>query len=478
MMPPTNISLNSDVELGNKEEFGTRTSEANLKTSQGLESKRQTDEPSLMHKFLCYPTPSSLKLRSTSWLDGVRGIAALEVYLFHVFAIWLPLVHAWHADPDQVHILQMPFLRTFFVSGGTAVSLFFAISGYVLTHKAFGWMRSGSKHLVYPAVASSMFRRGFRLYLPPIILTFFEMISTRFGYVPPLNFTFTPEPTFFAQCLDWVSATNRFVNPFNTYGRALHGFLDHPKYDAVVWTIPLEFYGSLVCYTLLILLARVPGDGLRMGIVAIFACFCLSMGSWNLFCFSTGMLIADFNLGQGENPAPSHPRIWTAVFIIAFYVCGFPALSLLDAKTKPMPGFETLRSLTPMSLNIEDNARFWWSLSSVLLLLSISQLPRLKKVFETSFCQYVGKISFSLYLVHEFCLVLYGLRWQEFLMHVAHVQPRANTFMYWLVCGVWLLSFTFSVFVIAAQVERWVDVPSVKFAKWLEGKCLKTYRRL
>jgi peptidoglycan/LPS O-acetylase OafA/YrhL len=99
-------------------------------------------------------------------------------------------------------------------------------------------------------------------------------------------------------------------------------------------------------------------------------------------------------------------------------------------------------------------------------------------MFETSFCQYIGKISFSLYLVHEFCLVLYGLRWQEFLMRVADVQPRANKFMYWLVCGVWLLSFTFSVFVIAARVERWVDVPSVKFAKWLEVKCLKIYRRL
>jgi peptidoglycan/LPS O-acetylase OafA/YrhL len=458
--------------------------------SHELEGKVRTDHGHVLSpvlKLLCYPPPNSLKIRSTSWLDGVRGMAALGVYIFHAMGNWAALVPAWHADEHQNHILQLPILRTFFVSGGAAVAVFFALSGYVLTHKSLGWMRAGSRDQVYPSVASSIFRRGFRLYLPPIFVTFVEMIATRFGFVLPLNFNFIPEPSFSAQFLDWLKETNRFVNPIHTWKRALEGFITHPKYDAVMWTIPLEFYGSLVCYALLLLLARVPGNGLRMGLVAIFAVYSMAIGSWNLFCFSAGMLIADLNLGQEEKDTilalskpVKHGKIWMAVFAIAFYVAGFPTLGYGDgdAEYKPMPGFETLRALTPMSLDMEDRSRFLWSLSGVALLLSISQVPRLKKVFETNFCQYLGKISFSLYLVHEFCFVLFGVNFQTFLLRVAHQESRTNTLLYWLVCGVWFVSFTGAAFAIAAHVQKWVDVPSVKFARWLEGKCLKLYRRL
>jgi peptidoglycan/LPS O-acetylase OafA/YrhL len=393
---------------------------------------------------------------------------------------WASVVSAWHADENQNNILQLPILRTFFVSGGAAVSVFFALSGYVLTHKSIRWMREGSRHRIYPTIASSMFRRGFRLYLPPILLTFCEMVATRFGFAPPLNFTFVPEPSFSAQFVDWLGETNRLVNPVLNVQRALQGFVTHPKYDAVIWTIPIEFYGSFVCYILLLMLVRVPSNGARMGLVGVFSASSMVMGSWNIFCFSAGMLIADINLGQDENgPRPlRYPIIWTTIFAIAFYIAGFPTLVYPEARLNPMPGFETLRSLIPMSLNMEDHSRFWWSISGVSILLSISQLPRLKSVFETNFCQYLGKISFSLYLVHEFCAVLFGLSMQQLMLRLAGLEPKAGTFFYWVVCGIWCILFTLPVFAVAAQVERWVDGPSVKFARWLERKCLKMYKNM
>ena len=492
-MSSTNGHLKTDEKLGAQETF--LDLEAMLRTDHDFKSTpiahsssrfllKQREECSAIHKVLGYPSPGSLKIRPTSWLDGVRGAAALGVYIFHAMGCWTPLVAAWHSDEEQNNILQMPVLRTFFVSGGTAVSLFFALSGYVLTHKSLRWMREGSTHQVYPAVASSMFRRGFRLYLPPILLTFCEMLATRFGFMPPLNFSFVPESSLVAQFLDWLLETNRLVNPICNFQRAMRGFVTHPKYDAVVWTIPLEFYGSLVCYILLLMLTRMPSNGVRMGVTAIFMGSSMGMGSWNLFCFSAGMLIADFNLSQEEsdiNPSPRASRrgmIWTVVFATAFYVAGFPTLGVGEAQLKSMPGFEFLRALTPMSLNMEDHARFWWSISGVALLLSISQLPRLKSLFETNFCQYIGKISFALYLVHEFCIILFGLSLQAFLMRLASLEPHANTFLYWSVCSVWFILFTLPVFAVAAQVQRLVDVPSVAFARWLEGKSLKFYRRL
>lgn len=44
---------------------------------------RRLEESLLIQIFLDYPAPGSLSLRPTAWLDGVRGVAALGVYVFH-----------------------------------------------------------------------------------------------------------------------------------------------------------------------------------------------------------------------------------------------------------------------------------------------------------------------------------------------------------------------------------------------------------
>lgn len=445
---------------------------------------RRLRELHVLQKILCYPSHGFLTIKPTSWLDGVRGVAAVEVFIFHAMGCWFSIVPAWHSNEDptiDANIFQFPLIRTFFVSGGAAVCVFFVLSGYVLTHKSLRWIREGSRHQVYPALASSMFRRGFRLYLPPILITFCEMLVTRFGFIPPLNFNFVPEATLFAQFMDWVVDTFNFVNPVHNFRTALQGTIVHTKYDVVIWTIPLEFFGSFVCYTLLLILVWIPTNRVRMALVVTFSGFCMYIGSWNLFCFSSGMLLADFTLGQDENmttPSPHSSRrgiLWTILFAISFYIAGFP--TILYGET-PMPGFETLLSLTPKTLNLEDRARFWWSISGVCLLLSISQLARLKRLFETTFCQYLGRIAFSLYLVHEFCLVLFGLALQRFMKGLAGLESNAgaDNLWFWVVCLVWYIMFTILVFALAARVEKWVDAPSVRFARWLEGVCLKCTR--
>ncbi|KAG9245461.1 acyltransferase 3 [Calycina marina] len=436
-----------------------------------------------IHKLLSYPAGPSPKLRSTAWLDGVRGAAALEVYIFHAMGCWTNVIYAYGADENQTSFLALPLIRTFFVSGGAAVAMFFAISGYVLTYSSLSKIRAGEVQKVYPSVWSSMFRRGFRLYLPPILLTFCEMISTRFGKMPPLNFEFVPEATAWEQFIDWIKETNSLANPVLNFYRAIHGFVTHPKYDSVVWTIPIEFYGSFLCYAMVIMFARIKHHNLRMALTAVIAVFCMIRGSWNFFCFAGGMLMADFHLGQaadGERMLNRRASLfWSVIFGLSFYTAGLPTMVYSDAKLKPMPGFALLRSTTPMSLNMEDHSRFWWSFSGLAMLFSISQLPKLKHVFETKFCQYLGKISFSLYLVHEFSNILFGLPMKDILIRIAGLANEERTsLLYWLTCLVWFVLFTFPVFAIAAQVERWVDVPSVKFAKWLEGKCLSVYESM
>ncbi|KAN0108784.1 Acyltransferase 3 [Hyaloscypha variabilis] len=439
---------------------------------------KTSQELTLFCKLLSYPVQGTVEIYSTSWLDGVRGVAAFEVYLYHTMFIWTDhLRPAFHSSPDQNHLLQFPMIRTFLASGCTAVSLFFVISGYVLTQRSIRSIRERAPKQVYPAVASSIFRRGFRLYLPVIIVTFCEMITIRFGLCPSFNglldFVCIQEANLAAQFMDWLKETTLLFNPFHMYNFS-GGVIKYPKYEGVVWTIPIEYYGSLLCFILLFLLAPVAANYLRMGFVAIIAVICMLVGSWHFSCFLAGMFIADYNLGQeGSNTQTTkYSLLWTLLFLVAFYVAGLPYFTYAGAPSMSMPGYETLRWLTPSFLYMDDQARFMWSLSGMSLLFSISQLPRLKTLFDTNFCQYLGKISFSLYLIHHFCIALFGLRMQEALLHLAGVQNHAETLPYWLVCGVWYALFTLLVFALAGQVTRWVDRLSVRFARWLEEKVL------
>ena len=59
---------------------------------------RLIEESLITQTILSYPPSDSLKLRSTSWLDGVRGVSALSVYLFHSMGCWTSIVPAWHSD--------------------------------------------------------------------------------------------------------------------------------------------------------------------------------------------------------------------------------------------------------------------------------------------------------------------------------------------------------------------------------------------
>ncbi|CZT11377.1 uncharacterized protein RAG0_15550 [Rhynchosporium agropyri] len=479
-----------DLSLGSRD--GSMDLEAMMREEEGLILESRTnkrsrsifaslEESKIFQTLLSYPAPDSLVIKPTSWLDGVRGVAALEVFIFHTISAWHTIFPAWHAEPDQTNLLQLPALRTFFDSGGAAVCVFFVLSGYVLTYKSLRWIRAGSKQLVYPSVASSMFRRGFRLYMPPVLLTFCEMIATRFGYAPPLNFDFVAESTTIAQFLDWIKETNYLINPFYNFNIAIQGFVVHPKYDPVIWTIPLEFYGSFICYFLLLALAHVPSNATRMVLVAVFAVICMYLGAWNGFCFSSGMLLADFNLAQEESStsppfqASRYSILWKVIFGMAFYVAGFPTLSYKQAHTLPMPGYQFLLSSTPMSLNMEDHSRWWWSISGVTMLFCISQLPSFKAFFEANICQYLGKIAFSLYLVHQFCVMLFGFWMQRLILGLFGINQSQGGFFYWVACVIWYVPFTALVFGIASQVERLVDAPSVRFARWLEERCYHVY---
>ena len=72
-----------------------------------------------------YPPPKPT--RETAWLDGVRGLAATLVMIYHVNIGWFgQTLEAPYNPVDNLGgIWRLPYLRNFMCSGHAQVSLFF-----------------------------------------------------------------------------------------------------------------------------------------------------------------------------------------------------------------------------------------------------------------------------------------------------------------------------------------------------------------
>src|SRR6195952_837518 len=113
------------------------------------------------------------KLPRIGYLESIRGLAAVQVLLLHFLAAFAPdLVYslpAAGAVAGYIHLSPLYFLY----DGYSAVYIFFALSGYVLT-------RSFERNLVQPS--SQILARVVRLGLPALADTLAAAAATlRFG---------------------------------------------------------------------------------------------------------------------------------------------------------------------------------------------------------------------------------------------------------------------------------------------------------
>jgi peptidoglycan/LPS O-acetylase OafA/YrhL len=105
-------------------------------------------QPSFLRR--ASPTAEPRRLHPTSYLDGLRGVAALFVVFAHYEATNFPSLNPpWHGvdssnettqgvePPKNDNLLQLPIVRAIY-TGPFMVSIFFVISGHVLSQKALG----------------------------------------------------------------------------------------------------------------------------------------------------------------------------------------------------------------------------------------------------------------------------------------------------------------------------------------------------
>ncbi|KAF7553048.1 hypothetical protein G7Z17_g3900 [Cylindrodendrum hubeiense] len=423
------------------------------------------------------------KLSPTAYLDGMRGLAALFVYFCHYGVLGYVVNHGYGWQGKMYDFWRLPFLRLWY-SGPPAVSVFFVISGYALSYKPIRLMRS-RKTLDFSTTMSSMiFRRAIRLFLPTTIATFMWVCLIRMG-VYNLSKDLIKNRKYFRKGAGSVppipaSAIEHFVawgkHIFYSFTKVFD-FMDRgalTKYDGHLWTIPVEYRCSLYLFLVLCGTARLQT---KYRYLTVFAAMSVTyrQSRWDFLMFLCGMALAEWDHIRGahvKSPALPldekvtqssvhrlKPILWNLFSIVALYLMSQP-----DGGGEETPGWVYLTSQIPEWW--QRPYRYWQSIGSVMFILAVGYSAFWRRVFNSGLIQYLGKISYSLYIVHGPVGRMVGFHLQTLAWNITGVEGK------W-----WDTGFVLGgVFSLAATIFfadifwRAIDVPTVQFARWFESK--------
>ena len=436
------------------------------------------------------PTAGPRKqIKPTAYLDGLRGFAAFLVY-WHHHQLWAheatssnPILENAFGYQKHYYFASLPAIRMFFTGGHFAVTVFFVISGYVLSTKPLMLIHAGENTKLADNVASALFRRWLRLYIPVFCTTFLYMTSWHaFGL---WTASADRQSNYRAELWKWYTESKNFSFVFRTGGEPWFFYNFH------VWSIPIEFKGSIVIYTALLAFSRCTRTARLWCQVGLILYFLYVVDGWFCALFVGGMLLADLDLLAGNNNLPRFlsklesfkELIFYHLFILSLYLGGAPSHDADIKILKKSPGWYYLSFLKPQA--VYDYKWFYLFWAAMFLVSSVQRIPWLKSFFETRFNQYLGRISFAFYLVHGPVLWILGDRlyvatgWIRE-SHKSGLPEWVNIFpiskagplgleLSFLVPHIVILPVTLW----AAQVvTKLIDEPSVTFSRWAYRRTL------
>jgi peptidoglycan/LPS O-acetylase OafA/YrhL len=326
-------------------------------------------------------------------LDGLRGCLALIVALTHGTDMLYPAIAGHglsHFGVDR-WIQRSPF--ALLLSADFAVRIFFVHSGFVLALKYFRTRRPG-----WPGVM--FIRRSWRLGLPVFASTIVAWCCTR---VWPLQSVAVKHATGLAGKVPPDHAVS--------YGDALLAglyrtmWLGHPNLPGAWWTMPVELYCSLALLACLVIWNWVPVPVRR-----------IAVGGYAL-------LIAALVLADKTTPRLNYESIDNATRLVALLSPTFlfgaflawlwardPEAFRTFALRNRGPAFVIAigalivgvfpRTLDPFVFGYKSLLEIGFLVAAAVVLTAVLAWPVLQRFFELPVCAWLGRISFSLYLLH------------------------------------------------------------------------------
>lgn len=370
-------------------------------------------------------------------LEGLRGIAAVIVVLTHFVFLFFPamrrgdmaLAHSRYED----NVFGTPLMLV--VAGTLAVAIFFVLSGFVLS---IGFFKTGDQNIVKRLATG----RYLRLMLPALasVLIAFVLITlgahaltSTAGEIANSSYLsgkWHHSPTFLEAL---KTATFDIFAEYKPDSRAINHAL---------WTMNVEFIGSFLVFGFLLIFAKS-----RFRWVAYATLIVGTFGTWYL-AFVIGMMIADaYNLGWLERLR--HWSVTVPMAVVAIFLGIFP---------RKHEG--TIYEFLDLSFFGFSERIVYLTFSATLIVLVVLLSKTIARVLQTRLLSSLGKYTFSLYLMH--LSVIYTVSTSVVILLHERIGYNWATLVSGLVSApfFWLVSYFF---------ERYVDAPSIKFAKYVSA---------
>lgn len=402
------------------------------------------------------------KINSTSYLNGVRGLACFIVYTFHISGYYwnVMLDHGYGAGTkaENLNIVQLPIIRVLY-AGGAMVSVFFVLSGFVMSYSSLRQINSTrfSADDLLTSLCSSIVRRGIRLFAPMILLAF---ITCFVSYFFP---TFTPEDwapnaadTFWAHAWVYVQIVLKAVKPF-TWTKYYPKSFDH------CWTLPAEYRGSIVIFLLCLVGSRLSTRVRKFGLIWC-GLWSIYWDEWAVLTFISGMFLAELRfcpLADDHRLLNFPPHVkrflaWSFLFLGLLF-CSWP-----EAGADSQP-YLWLSSFTPNTWRLQNATWNWDSIGAITTISALENIPPVQFLFCRKLFLYMGEISFGFYLLH----------WL-FLFVIGHNSFKSLYAMGWSTNFSWWAQYLLTTVFLVGAADLWwrtVDERCVRFgkvfAKWL-----------
>lgn len=361
--------------------------------------------------------------------ESLRGLACLAVVFSHIALTFYPQLHQFF-DSDlpefkwQLWIYDSPF--SFFYSGDGAVYVFFVLSGFVLTLSS---LKSGMNA---KRLSQAVIKRVPRLLIPALVSNLLVWAV--------LHWTVdTSEVSTWFQSVVVDKPQLKEALEFGTYEPFIFG---ESKYNVVLWTMQIELFGSFLIYLMCFLNSICWLKWLFVELTLLVTSQ-LSVGLMlGLLCFVVG-----YGLAFIHGKLPDSVALLT--LLLGLYLCGFHE----DSNSYI---WITDRLPDVMGLDIRDVGHV---LGGALVTISVLLSARLDKLLNKRWLVYLGKISFSIYLVHFICMYVVGVPVFNSLLH-HHVS-----FGYAAFAGV--VAILISTLILAPLFCEMVDEYSIRCAKWV-----------
>ncbi len=381
-------------------------------------------------------------------IEGIRGLAAIIVVLHHYTLAFYPALnfgntHQAHVGNGNLEVLIANSPLNLIYNGGFAVCIFFILSGYVLSNAYH--QNNIPKILIQYAI-----KRYFRLLVPvgASIIIAYAFIKMNFMHNANLGAV--------TKTNDWLSGAfdhddgllavikNIFVDVF---------FFKDNSYNAVLWTMTYELLGSFLIFSFLLLIHPFK---YKMSLYVLLVLVLFYTDNNFYAAFILGVILNKYTIQQQIADKKIVIPRWLLIVLlfVGIYFCSYP-LSI-DVEHS-IYGFISL----PFLMNHE----FYHVLGSFMLMFVILHSEKLKAILSGKIISYIGKISFSFYLLHfiilcSFSCYLFIFFYQSFNYNVSVLLAS--------LCSLPLIGMS------AVFYYQWIDKSGIKLSEKVLSLFTKT----